>query len=454
LGAALGGQPLHLVRRGATFERRIAGDSALALLLRLFAAERPVASAAARERLGVSSLEALVACGMLYDDGEWLRPRVALEPFGELLIASDLRERHHSGAADYVLGPGPATRRLAELAVACDGGRLLDLGCGSGALGLLAAAGGAVVTGVDVSERAIAFARFNAVLNGLAGVELLVGDLFAPVAGRRFERILCNPPYVISPERTFAYRDGPPDLCARIAREAGDHLAPLGVAQMHCNWPERRGRDWRADLAGWFEGTGCDALILEEERAGAFDYASLWLSQEHESADEVERGLEQWLDFYEREGVESIGAGLVVMRRVEGRQPWIEVREGPFRRGPAGASISGLLEARDRLARVSDDASLPEQRLRAAPELELRERRRPGEGGWRTESCELRLGRGYAFAARVDPVAAAIVGQLDGERTLREAAGAVAERFGLEPDALLPGLPGLARQLLGLGLLR
>ena len=66
---------------------------------------------------------------------------------------------------------------------------LLDLGCGSGVVGVLAQAAGAQVTAVDLDPRACAAARAN----GIARVRQ--GDLFAPVQGERFDLIVFNPPY-------------------------------------------------------------------------------------------------------------------------------------------------------------------------------------------------------------------------------------------------------------------
>ena len=60
---------------------------------------------------------------------------------------------------------------------------------------------GASVTAIDISPGALALAAENAALNGLAGrVELLEGDLLAPVAGRRFDLVASNPPYVAAGE--------------------------------------------------------------------------------------------------------------------------------------------------------------------------------------------------------------------------------------------------------------
>ena len=73
---------------------------------------------------------------------------------------------------------------------------VLDIGTGSGALALAAArAGAASVTAVDLSLRSVVTTWLN---SRLAGVRVRVcrGDLFSPVAGRRFGLVLSNPPYV------------------------------------------------------------------------------------------------------------------------------------------------------------------------------------------------------------------------------------------------------------------
>ncbi len=76
---------------------------------------------------------------------------------------------------------------------------VLDIGTGSGAVALAAArAGASSVTAVDLSWRSVATTRLNAALHGLP-LTVHRGDLFAPVAGRRFGLVLANPPYVPAP---------------------------------------------------------------------------------------------------------------------------------------------------------------------------------------------------------------------------------------------------------------
>ena len=78
------------------------------------------------------------------------------------------------------------------------GREALDLCSGSGILGLTAAQLGARATAVDLSRRAVLNAWLNAHLNRLE-LEVLRGDLFAPVEGRRFDLVVSNPPYIPAP---------------------------------------------------------------------------------------------------------------------------------------------------------------------------------------------------------------------------------------------------------------
>jgi release factor glutamine methyltransferase len=78
------------------------------------------------------------------------------------------------------------------------GTEVLDLGTGSGVLAVEAARLGARVTAVDISWRAVAAARCNALLNRQT-VRVHHGDLASAVPGRRFDLVVSNPPYVPAP---------------------------------------------------------------------------------------------------------------------------------------------------------------------------------------------------------------------------------------------------------------
>jgi len=149
------------------------------------------------------------------------------------------------------LVPRPDTEMLVEVALERTRarsmyGRALDLCTGSGcvAVSLARARPTWRVTASDVSHDALGLAWENARRQGVVfSLRVVVGDLFAPVFGERFELVTANAPYVPSAElaelapdiRDFEPRlalDGGPDgldVIRRIVAQAAAHLEPGGV---------------------------------------------------------------------------------------------------------------------------------------------------------------------------------------------------------------------------------
>lgn len=96
---------------------------------------------------------------------------------------------------------------------------ILDLGCGYGVVGLVAArlAPQGRVTMVDINARAVRLAQANVRANTIGNAEVLLGDGFAPVAGRRYDAIALNPPV----RAGFG-------LIHRLIEEAPEHLRAGG----------------------------------------------------------------------------------------------------------------------------------------------------------------------------------------------------------------------------------
>ena len=176
-----------------------------------------------------------------------LRRRGEREPLAYLLGSWSFRGLDLACDA-RALVPRPETEQLVEHALtaiaAVEGPAVVDLGTGTGAIALAIASErpDAAVTAVDLSPDALALAGENAVRTGLAGrVEWLAGDLLAPVAGRSFDLIVCNPPYVargddldpevarFEPELAVYAAAGGREVIARLARDAPAHLTPAGV---------------------------------------------------------------------------------------------------------------------------------------------------------------------------------------------------------------------------------
>lgn len=110
--------------------------------------------------------------------------------------------------------------------------RALDVGTGSGIGAIFAARLGYQVVGVDLNPEAVRCARINVLLNRLDElVEIHPGDLFAPVAGQRFDLVVFNPPFfrgVPSDQLDQAWRAT--DVIERFAGGLGQVLRPGGQA--------------------------------------------------------------------------------------------------------------------------------------------------------------------------------------------------------------------------------
>jgi len=146
-----------------------------------------------------------------------------------------------------VLIPRQDTESVAERAAsmfkAMKGDTVLDLCCGSGCIGIyMACALGAKVTAADISPEAVELTKKNASAHG-AKMDVMCGDLFGPVAKKKYHMIVCNPPYIQSavidtlmPEvKDFEPRealDGGEDgldIYRRLIEEAPEHLKKDGV---------------------------------------------------------------------------------------------------------------------------------------------------------------------------------------------------------------------------------
>src|SRR5262249_1450255 len=151
------------------------------------------------------------------------------------------------------------------------------------------------------------------------------GSLFEPVSGESFDLIVANPPFVISPDSDFVFRDSelPGDaICREIVRGAALHLRPGGFATVLCNWVCRTREERWEPLAAWVEGLGCDSLLLCHGAIDPLRYASRWNQPLRSDPVAYASAVTRWLDYYEREGIVGIGFGAVILRGREDGPGW------------------------------------------------------------------------------------------------------------------------------------
>ena len=301
-------------------ERRLEPGEPFSVAVRLFllGAELPAADAEA-----AFDLEELLRLGWLETSGDAVRATLKLVPHGDLLLGSD---RDDGGMdAHWVAGIHPPSVTLAKLTVRRPVARALDTGTGNGIQALLASRHAETVIATDVNPRALDFARLNAALNGVENLELREGSYFEPVEGERFDLLTCYPPYVISPENRYAFRDSglQGDTVSRVVVEqAPELLDEGGFAHILVSWAHPPG-DWWSPLEPWVEGRGCDAWLLYFGSDDPVTHASEWLKPVARDEPAAFAGrLDEWLEYLGGLGIEAIGHGAVILRRRSGGRNW------------------------------------------------------------------------------------------------------------------------------------
>ena len=262
----------------------------------------------------------------------------------ELWVASDLAAHQQPGVLrhDHVLGIGQASTTLVQTTIRPHAKRALDLGTGCGIQTFHLLHHCEHVTATDISERALAFTRFNLVLNAAAlevdpnnledRISLRLGSLLEPVEGEQFDLVVSNPPFVITPRTKgesaadqFTYRDGglPGDqIVSSLVKSLGSVLAPGGTAQMLGNWEITAGAQWKDRPASWLEGSGLDVWFIQREQVGPEQYAETWLQDASESRDpnHYKEAYAAYLEDFASRNVEGIGFGMIWLRRPAGSQ--------------------------------------------------------------------------------------------------------------------------------------
>ncbi len=106
--------------------------------------------------------------------------------------------------------------------------KVLDMGCGTGIIAINLAKQGCKVTAVDVNEKAIENAKFNAEINGV-NIEVFKSDLFSNVKGC-FELITFNPPYLPTEGEDIAWDGGREgiEVIRKFLKDAHKHLEENG----------------------------------------------------------------------------------------------------------------------------------------------------------------------------------------------------------------------------------
>ncbi len=250
---------------------------------------------------GIDRLDAeVLLAAALGRDRAWLiaHREQSVEPETAAAFAAGVQRRLAGEPLAYILGykeffslrirvtpdtliPRPETELVVELALQRlppeEPREVLDLATGSGCIALAIAHERPLVqvTGSDVSAAAVAVARVSARELNLTNVRFVLGSWYRPVAGRRFDLITANPPYVdpddpalrqpeLTHEPQLALTAGTDPLSAyrRIFEGASAHLHEGGALIVE------HGHDQDQHLTGLLAESGLEPVAAHRDLAG------------------------------------------------------------------------------------------------------------------------------------------------------------------------------------------
>ena len=423
--------PLHL--------RRLPGEGVLPTLFRLFLLGAPVSVAAAENAVAPLSADDLVALGMVRVEDELVEPLVRIVIHNDILIASD-GEATYLAPHEHVSGVSLSSRTCLALTHRAQVARALDVGAGCGVQAIVAASNADKVVATDVNRRALAFAAFNAALNGISEIETRTGSLLEPVAGERFGLVMCNAPYVISPEDRFAFRDAGMSgdgVSELLVRDVPELLEDGGTATLVLSWLSDED-DWAARPRSWIEGAGCDAWVVGGPTLDPLDHAAKWTNFIARDQEAFGEALDEWAGYIQGLGASHVTEGVVILRKRSSGTPWFRADRLP-RGAPKAAAgqLARVFAVRDALESGSPLLDLTPTLTDAA---RITETVAPREGGPQTLDLRLSLADGLLFETAIDPAYATALLSLDGTTSLGDALAA----HGIDPAGAEPFLRELA----------
>jgi ribosomal protein L11 methyltransferase (prmA) len=472
----------------------------VAVLTALFMLGEPVGAAALETALPRTGVAGALAIGLVvptqsasgeqrYAPAVDLRPHEAEDAHGSVRwwVASDLGElvTGQALAPDHVLGIGRAGLTLAALTPRKPVETALDLGVGCGIQTLYLLRHVRQVVATDISTRALEFTAFNVALAGVdsARVQLRQGNLLEPVAGQRFDLIVSNPPFVITPPSVrqaglplMEYRDAGGPILPALVRGLEDHLNPDGVAVMLGNWEHREGTSWRTSVNQWI-GKSLDAWIIQREVQDPVEYAAMWLRDggltPERSGIAFENALAAWQEDFDSRQVSGVGMGYLVFHApsvaatsgpggtaLEGQtapeepasdaaapgavvEPWRVLEEVPTSgQGALGEHVAQVIAAHEAL-RGLDDAQVAALKLRTASGLSKEEALTPTPV---PTAPVIRQAEGFGRVIAVGmPEVALLSASDEGLLTVAQIAAAVASLTSEDPAAVLADMVAATR---------
>jgi SAM-dependent methyltransferase len=438
------------------YAKRLSGDDPLGVIIVLFIFGMPVARDVAEKVLGAEIIDILDQTGLAQLSRGQVRSDIRIQPHEGFYFVVD--PPFGRGKPDDVLGIGPSGNKLSSLTVRKQVKTALDLGCGCGLQALLAARHSERVVAVDISQRSVQFTRFNAGLNAVNNLEVRLGDLFEPVANEQFDLIVCNPPFVVSPEESVIYRDsGLPvnGIVRRILADLPNHLTDGGFGHVTCHWAHREEAEWWGPVSDLISPSGCHAWLARQITERPADYAIRWNRQTlRENPRRYQQTIERWYEWYRESGITAITSAFVALNKQTKHKPWIHhetVSKNPS--GTASEQIIRIFSAQTHLSTLVHDDELLAEKFHIAVGTQIAEQSAYQSGELTLVESEIRCVPGIGATVRLDVDMTRVVKSLDSDIQLRGVLSHVAMDHGSQLEALTQLAVPIIRKLYSLGLI-
>jgi len=431
--------------------RRAVAGSPGWTLVSLFHAGHPTPVEHISETIDALLLQELLEADVLRREGDAIVSAYRIAASDGLLVVHDPSPPTR---ADHVMGVNPAARTLASLTIREPVETALDVCTGCGYQALLLARHAERVVATDILPRALSLTRLNAALNGVANIECRTGDFFEPVAGERFDLVVCNPPFVISPDSEYAFRDAGlrgDAVSAIMLKSVCAHLNDGGFASVLVNSGLEDDEPWDARGKGWLVDAGCDATFLRWSVSDPLTYTAIWnahLAQLDRKA--YTAALDRWPEYLHGLGFTKIAEMGVIMHRRAGTN-WIAAFEAAA--GPSGDATRQLLNIFAAQHFLVDQAKeLLDRRFRLIEGHQIDQAMLFAHGSYEIPNATLHLPAGAGLTGAVPANLIPLLFNLSAG-SLREVASSFARQMDLNPAAVLEDASAMVRQLFGSGLL-
>lgn len=199
-----------------------------------------------------------------------------------------------------------------------------------------------------------------------------------------------------------------------------------------------------------------DCPLLGTSHVPADEYAMAWVtSTESQDPAAVPRLFGEWMDYYEREGIEQIRYLLVTLRRRDASANWTYVDDETVAvAAECGEAIRGRFALLDYLAALPGDEALLDEHLVLAPEARLLQEHVMTAEGPKVAHNRLEMRGGLRRTAELDVNVVRLLVYCDPQRPLWALLAGMAEGLGVAPDGVVRIALPVVRRLIECGFLK